>query len=73
MEGKNYFWRKVRSLSRTTKSFPLIFRDGMLCTLCCITTQTTFGIQQRLLVLELLEIVGCGNLTRTIAVLTALS
>ena len=37
------------------------------------TTQTTFGIQQRLLVLEILEIVNCGNLTRDIAVLTALS
>ena len=37
------------------------------------TTQTTFGTQQRLLVLEILEIVSCGNLTRAIAVLTALS
>ena len=45
----------------------------MLCMLCCTTTQVTFGIQQRLLVLEILEIVSCGNQTRTIAVLTALS
>ena len=37
------------------------------------TTQTTFGIQQRLLVLETSEIVSLGNLTRVIAVLTALS
>ena len=67
----------MRSLSRTKKlsqqNFPLIFRDGMLCMLCCTTTQVTFGIQQRLLVLEILEIVSCGNQTRTIAVLTALS
>ena len=40
--------------------------------LCSTTTQRTFGIQQRLLVLEILEIVSCGNLTRAIAVLTAL-
>ena len=53
--------------------FPLIFRDGMLCMLWSTTLQTTFGIQQRLLVLENLEIVGCGNLTRAIAVLIALS
>ena len=45
----------------------------MLCMLCSTTTQVTFGIQQRLLVLEILEIVSCGNQTRTIAVLTALS
>ena len=45
----------------------------MLCILCSTTTQTTFGIQQRLLVLEILEIVSCGNLTRAIAVLTASS
>ena len=45
----------------------------MLCMLCSPTTQKTFGIQQRLLVLEILEIVSCGNLTRAIAVLTALS
>ena len=67
----------MRSLSRTKMSsqqnFLLIFRDGMLCMLCSTTTQTTFGIQQRLLVLEILEIVNCGNLTRDIAVLTALS
>ena len=63
----------MHSLSRTTKSFPLTFRDSMLCMLCSTTTQTTFGIQQRLLVLEILEIVSCGNVTRAIAVLTALS
>ena len=40
--------------------------------LCSTTTQTIFGIQQRLLVLEILEIVSCGDLTRAIAVLTAL-
>ena len=45
----------------------------MLCMLWSTTLQTTFGIQQRLLVLENLEIVGCGNLTRAIAVLIALS
>ena len=55
------------------QNFPLIFRDSMLCILSSTTTQTTFGIQQRLLVLEILEIVSCGNLTRAIAVLTALS
>ena len=59
----------MRSLSRTKKlsqqNFPLIFRDGMLCMLCSTTTQTTYGIQQRLLVLEILEI--------AIAVLTPLS
>ena len=47
------------------QNFPLIFRDGMLCMLCSTTTQTTYGIQQRLLVLEILEI--------AIAVLTPLS
>ena len=41
--------------------------------LCSTPTQTTLAIQQRLLVLEILEIVNCGNLTRAIAVLTALS
>ena len=45
----------------------------MLRMLCSTTTQTTFGIQQGLVVLEILEIVSYGNLTRTIAVLTALS
>ena len=55
------------------KNFPLIFRDGMLCMLCSTARQTTIEIQQRLLVLEILEIVSCGNLTRVIAVLTALS
>ena len=35
--------------------------------LCSTTTQTTFGIQQRLLVLEILEIASSGNLTRAIA------
>ena len=45
----------------------------MLCMLCSTTIQTTFGIQQRLLVLEILEIVSCGKLTRAIAVVTALS
>ena len=54
-------------------NFPLIFRDGMLCMLCSTTTQATFGIQQRLLVLDILEIVSCGNLTRAISVLTALT
>ena len=67
----------MRSLSRTKKlsqqNFPLIFRDGMLRMLCSTTRQATFGIQQRLLVLEILGIVSCGNQTRTIAVLTALS
>ena len=55
------------------QNFPLIFREGMLCMLCSTTTQTTFGIQQRLLVLEILEIVRCWNLTHAIAVLAALS
>ena len=41
--------------------------------LCSTATQTTFEIQQRFLVLEILEIASCGNLTRAIAVLTALS
>ena len=45
----------------------------MLRMLCSTTRQATFGIQQRLLVLEILGIVSCGNQTRTIAVLTALS
>ena len=45
----------------------------MLCMLCSTTAQTTSGIQQRLLILETLEIFSCGNLTRAIAVLTALS
>ena len=44
----------------------------MLCILYFTTTQITFGIRQRLLVLEILEIPSCGNLTRAIAVLTAL-
>ena len=55
------------------QNFPLIFRDSMLCILSSTTTQTTFGIQQRLLVLEILEIVSCGNLTRAIAALTTSS
>ena len=55
------------------QNFPVIFRDGLLRMLCSTTTQTTFIIQQRLLVLEILEIISCGNLTRAIAVLTALS
>ena len=55
------------------QNFPLIFQDGILCIFCSATTQTTFGIQKRLLVLEILEIVSCWNLTRAIAVLTALS
>ena len=67
----------MHSLSRTKKSsqqnFLLIFQDGMLCMLCSTTTQTTFGIQQRLLILEILEIVSCGNLTSAMALLTALS
>ena len=41
--------------------------------LCSTTTQTTFGIQQRLLILEILEIASCRNLTHAIAVLTTLS
>ena len=41
--------------------------------LCSTTTQTIFGIKQRFLVLEILEIVSCENLPRAIAVLTALS
>ena len=41
--------------------------------LCSTTTQTNFGIQQRLFVLEILGIVSCGNLTRAITVLTALN
>ena len=41
--------------------------------LCSATTQTTFVIQQRLFVLEILEIVCRGNLTRAITVLTALN
>ena len=40
---------------------------------CSTTTQTTFGIQQRLIVLKILEIVSCGNLTRTIVMLAELS
>ena len=67
----------MRSLSKTKMSsqqnFPLIYRHGMLCMLCSTTTKTTFGIQQRLLVLEILEIASYGNLIRAIAVLTALS
>ena len=63
----------MRSLSGTKKSsqqnFRLIFRDGMLCMLSSAITQTAFVIQQRLLVLEILKIVSCGNLTRAIAVL----
>ena len=63
----------MRSLSETKKSsqqnFPLIFRDGMLFMLSSAITQTAFVIQQRLLVLEILKIVSCGNLTRAIAVL----
>ena len=55
----------MRSLSRTKKSsqqnFLLIFQDGMLCMFCSTITQRTIGIQQRLLVLE---IVSCWNLTR---------
>ena len=41
----------------------------MLCMLSSAITQTAFVIQQRLLVLEILKIVSCGNLTRAIAVL----
>ena len=67
----------MRSLSRAKKlsqqNVPLIFRDGMLCMLCSTTAQTTSGIQQSLLVLETLEIFSCANLTRAIAMLTALS
>ena len=63
----------MRSLSGTKKSsqqnFRLIFRDGMLCMLSSAITQTAIVIQQRLLVLEILKIVSCGNLTRAIAVL----
>ena len=61
------FLEEAASLSRTKKSsqlnFPLIFST---------TTQTNFRIQQRFLVLEILEIVSCGNLTGAIAVLIAL-
>ena len=44
----------------------------MLCMLCFTTTGTNFGAQQRLLVLEILAIVSCGNLIRAIVVVTAL-
>ena len=63
----------MRSLSKTKKlsqrGFPLIFNVM----LCSATTQTTFVIQQRLFVLEILDIVSCGNLTRAITVLTTLN
>ena len=76
-EEKIYWTKKAPSLSRTKKSsqqdFSLIFLDGILCMLCSTATQTTFEIQQRFLVLKILEIASCGNLTRVIAVLTALS
>ena len=50
-----------------------ILRKYVMYVMSSTTTQTTFGIQQRLLVLETSEIVSLGNLTRVIAVLTALS
>ena len=50
-----------------------ILRKYVMYVMSSNTTQTTFGIQQRLLVLETSEIVNLGNLTRVIAVLTALS
>ena len=50
-----------------------ILRKYVMYVMSSNTTQTTFGIQQRLLVLETSEIVSLGNLTRAIAVLTALS
>ena len=50
-----------------------ILRKYVMYVMSSNTTQTTFGIQQRLLVLETSEIVSLGNLTRVIAVLTALS
>ena len=54
----------IKDKKSSQQNFPLIFRDGMLCML---------RFQQRLLVLEILEILNCWNLTRAIAVLTALS
>ena len=46
----------------------------MLCSVCYVCyVLSTFGIQQRVLVLETLKIVSCGNITLAIAVLTALS
>ena len=45
------------------QNFLLIFWDGMSCMLCSTTTQTSVGIQQRLLVSEILEIVSCGDPT----------
>ena len=51
----------------------IIWRKYVMYVMSSNTTQTTFGIQQRLLVLETSEIVSLGNLTRVIAVLTALS
>ena len=50
-----------------------ILRKYVMYVMSSNTTQTTFGIQQRLLVLETSEIVSLGNLTRVIAVLTAVS
>ena len=50
-----------------------ILRKYVMYVMSSNTTQTTIGIQQRLLVLETSEIVSLGNLTRVIAVLTALS
>ena len=50
-----------------------ILRKYVMYVMSSNTTQTTLGIQQRLLVLETSEIVSLGNLTRVIAVLTALS
>ena len=50
-----------------------ILRKYVMYVMSSNTTQTTFGIQQRLLVFETSEIVSLGNLTRVIAVLTALS
>ena len=61
LEGGSFFIKNKKS---SQQNFLLIFRDGILCMLCSTTAQTAFGIQQRLLVLEILEIASCGNLTR---------
>ena len=71
MEENAFFIKDKKAILE--KNFPLIFRDSMLYMLCSTTTQTSFGIQQCLLVLEILESVSCGNLTRAIVVLTASS
>ena len=50
-----------------------ISRRYVMYIMCSTSIQTTFGIQQRLCVLEIFEILSCGNLTRTHSVLTALN